>query len=383
MEKKTAKHLLLLLFFILLWAPIVQDSFHLFKGGGLKGAYTSPSDISFDFKKWFDGSYPEKKTEYLSFNFGFRPDFVRMYNQLKFWLFKSSGNENIVIGKENYLYEQQYISEYFGTNYVGEKEINTKISQLKELQDTLKKRGVFLFTVFAPGKGSCYPEYIPDNAIQPKKRHTNYTSYIAASKKAGINFIDMKAWFLAMKDTSRYRLFPRYGVHWSEYGDFLAFDSLVRYVENETGKDLPDIKLDGIQLAVKPRGRDYDAGDGLNIITENYNDTLAYPFFSVKWKGKDEVSSLTIGDSYYFNMYGHMGAAVFKEVDFWYYFSEFWSINGNTSRREDIKELLCKRNVVCLMYTDATLGGFGSDFLKVAHEQFQVKKGDSIAVKSK
>src|SRR5688572_9508536 len=115
MEKKTVKYCLLLFFFILLRAPLFQDNLHIFKGGGLKGAYTLSPDITFDFKNWFDGSYSEKKGDYLRYNFGFRPDFVRIYNQLRFWLFKASATEGVIIGKENYIYEKNYIEEYFGT----------------------------------------------------------------------------------------------------------------------------------------------------------------------------------------------------------------------------------------------------------------------------
>lgn len=373
MKSVSVKNLLLVPFFVLLWAPILQDNLHIFKGGELKGSYTLPSDISFDSKNWFDASYSEKKGEFLSYCFGFRPDFVRIYNQLKFWIFKTSVNENVVIGKENYLYEQNYINEYFGTNYVGEEKINNNVRDLKELQDSLASRGIFLFTVFAPGKGSFYPEYIPESAVKPMQSHTNYSSYISACKKLGINFLDFRAWFLAMKDTSRYRLFPRCGVHWSNYGDYLALDSMVHYIEAKTSKNLPDLKLDSVQLDLIPRDRDYDAGDGLNLIKQLYNnDTLAYPYYSVNWKEHDQMASLAIADSYYCHMYGATGQAVFQEVDFWYYFQEYLSYRGHSkSHKEDLKNDICRYQVVCIMLTDASLSNFGWGFMQTALEQFK------------
>lgn len=374
MKAKAVKYFLLFLFFVLLWAPVLQDRLHVFRGGELKGAYKLPAEVSFNFKDWFSGSYPEKKTEYLSFCFSFRPDFVRLHNQLKYWLFKTAVNENEVIGKENYIYEQRYIDEYFGRNYNGDWVINHKTTLLKQLQDSLQTRGVFLFTVFAPGKASFYPEFLPDYVIKAKPQKTNYSSYVAACQKAGINCIDMKAWFLAMKDTASYRLFPRCGIHWSAYGDFLAFDSLVKYVESNTKIDLPDVKLDSLQLSKRPRGRDYDAGDGLNLITEFFDDTLAYPFFSVDYRSKAEVSILTIGDSYYFEMFGNMSPRVFKQVDFWYYFGEFYSNDWSLkTSKEEIKEFTLKHKVVCLMYTDAGLSGFGSGYIEETGRQFGIE----------
>lgn len=374
MSSKYTKYFILWVFFILLWLPMLQDNLHIFKKGELKGAYTLPSDFAFDFKPWFNGSYAENKGEFLKSCFGLRPDFVRIYNQLKYWFFRTSVNERIVIGKENYLYEQNYIDEYYGTNYVGEDEIAKKVGSLKEIQDTLASRGILFFTVFAPGKGSFYPEYIPDSEIKPTPKHTNYSSYISLCNKAQVNFIDFRAWFQAMKDTSRYRLFPRCGVHWSIYGDYLAADSLVRYVEAKTGKDLPDLKIDSIQLSTRPRNRDYDAGDGLNLITEFFTDTLAYPYFSVSWQGKYQLSNLTIGDSYYWVMTTSTSPAVFKEVDFWYYFTDYWSLNNHTASKDNLKDALYNHQVVCLMYTDASLSGFGSKFLETALEQFHQNK---------
>ncbi|MCX6199529.1 MAG: hypothetical protein NTY88_09955 [Bacteroidetes bacterium] len=371
MKSNTVKNLLLVPFFVLLWGPILQDNLHIFKGGELKGSYTLPSDISFDFKNWFDGTYSEKKGEFLSYCFGIRPDFVRIYNQLKFWTFKTSVNEKIIVGKDNYLYEHTYLDEYFGKSYIGEEKINNNIRDLKELQDTLAAHGILLYTVFAPGKGSFYPEFIPESSYEPMKPHTNYASYISACKKSEINFLDFRAWFLAMKDTSRYRLYPRCGVHWSLYGDYLAFDSIVHYVEKKTGKNLPDLILDSIELSVKPRNRDYDAGDGLNLITQFYDDTLAYPIYHADRNINDQMASLTIGDSYYFVMYGYTAPVIFKEVDFWYYFNEWWSYYGRKSSKENLKEEISRHQVVCLMFTDGSLSGFPFGFSESALKAFK------------
>lgn len=375
MKSISVKNLLLVPFFVLLWGAILQDNLHIFKGGELKGSYTLPSDINFDFKNWFDGTYSEKKGEFLSYCFGFRPDFVRIYNQLKFWTFKTTLCERMVIGKKNYLYEQYYIDEYFGSNYIGEEKIKQNVHDLKELQDTLAARGIFPYTVFAPGKGSFYPEFIPESEVKQMQQHTNYASYISACKKSKINFLDFRAWFLAMKDTSHYRLFPRGGVHWSLYGDYLAFDSIVHYIETKTGKDLPDLKLDSVQLSTQPKNRDNDAGDGLNLITQLYDqDTLAFPCFSVNWKNHDQMASLAITDSYYSYTSCCTGQSVFQEVDFWYYFYDYSSYRGHPKATiENLKNDLCKYQVVCLMSTDANLSNLGWGFIQTALRQFKNK----------
>lgn len=372
MKTKTLHQFLLFLFLFILWLPVLQNSLHVFKGGELKGAYTLPSDTAFSWVGWLNGSFAAKRTEYLSKNFGLRPDFVRLHNQIKFWLFKSSVNERIIVGKENYLYGDNYIDEYYGTNYRGEEEINYKTGLLKQLQDTLLQQGIFLFSVIGPGKASFYPEYIPDNIKRPLPQQTNYSSYIASFKKAGVNFIDMRAWFLAMKDTAIYRLYPRCGVHWSAYGDWLAFDSLMKYVERNTGKDLPDMTKLTFKLSTSPQRRDYDAGEGLNLICPLSQDTLAYPYFEADTAGKDKLALLAVGDSYYFEIYDHFAEYFFSEDDYWYYFSQFWTIHRNPADKQQLKNVLSRYRVVCLFYTDAGLNGFGSGFLEAAKEQYHM-----------
>lgn len=337
----------------------------------MKGNIEFPPDITFDSKNWFDGSYPEKKGEYLRAQFGLNPDFIRLYNQMRFWVFNRASNEDFIFGKKNYLFEKSQVDGYYGTNFVGQEKVDSIAKELRELQDTLGNHGILSFAVFAPGKASFYNECFPERIKRPFQPSTNYSAYVAACKRDGINFLDFRVWFQAMKDTSRYRLFPRGGFHWSIYGDCLALDSMAHYVESKTEKDLPDLKLDSIQLTTHYRRRDNDAGDLTNLITELYTDTLAYPFYSSNWDGKDKLSILNIGDSYFYEIADRPAPLVFSEVAFWFYFKHFWSLDGHSSNRENIKEEILKHQVVSILYSDATLYGFGSGFIHETLMQFR------------
>ena len=134
------------------------------------------------------------------------------------------------------------------------------------------------------------------------------------------------------------------------------------------------MQVDSIQLDTKPRSRDYDAGDGLNIISHLSHDTLAYPFYSVNYVGKDKVASLTIADSYYYEIAYPFATTVFEDVSFWYYFLGFWSHTNRTSTKGNIKNDLLNYKVVCLLYTDGSLANFGSGFIQTATTQFKEGK---------
>jgi hypothetical protein len=68
------------------------------------------------------------------------------------------------------------------------------------------------------------------------KRHQTGRDYFTQkANDAGINVLDFNPYFSAMKDSAPYRLIPSSGVHWSDYGSFLAADSAIRYFEKKTG----------------------------------------------------------------------------------------------------------------------------------------------------
>ena len=67
---------------------------------------------------------------------------------------------DVVIGKENYLYEKGYIDAFFGVDFIGHDSIAISAYKLKMIQDTLAKLNKTLLIILAPGKGDFFPEYI-------------------------------------------------------------------------------------------------------------------------------------------------------------------------------------------------------------------------------
>ena len=375
MKKSGLKYFLAAVFLLALWAPSLQKGLNIFKGGELHGAYVAPQDIPFTLKDWFNGTYSENKEAYLKGSFGFQGDVIRLYNQLNFDFFNIASTENVVVGKQGYIYEQRYIDSYYGTDFVGEKNIRDKAGALKQLQDTLQQHGIFLFMVFAPGKGTFYPEYIPDNK-QKAKHRTNYQACIDACRDMNINYIDFEKYFLAIKDTSRYRLYTRGGTHWSYYGDVLAFDSIMRYVKQKTTFKLPRFKMDTIVTKTKPQFRDNDAADAMNLIYASKRDTLAYPQFSATDTASN-LNFMVVGDSYFWQMQIWMTPLIFKDCSFWYYFIRIYSnhrplIEGTDAHRQ-LKNILLQQNIICIMETDAALSDFGFGLPEEANKKLGTK----------
>jgi hypothetical protein len=88
------------LIFIILFIPFLQSVLHFSDVKPLQGAVVLSEDTVFSFKDWFSGHFQEKKEKYINDNFGYRNIFVRLNNQLAFWMFNKAKAKNVRVGKD-------------------------------------------------------------------------------------------------------------------------------------------------------------------------------------------------------------------------------------------------------------------------------------------
>ncbi len=328
-----------------------------------------------DKSMWFSGEYQSLKDDYCNDHWAFKETFVRLNNQFYYDMFNQLRVNAFVAGKENYVFSETYIYSAFGDDYIGEEKIKSKLEKAKVIQDTLKKKGIDLLLVFAPGKGEYCVEYIEDKYKHAPKT-TNYQTYIAQSKRLGVNVLDLKAYFQKLKPTTPYSLFPRFGHHWSFYGECLAIDTVIGHIENLHHCDLPDITWNKIDVVDTARSRDADVLKSMNLYRNpKQNMKLAYPdvlFEQDTTKNKTRV--LTIGDSYWYGaVYMGVGYSSFAGGNFWYYYNrvvpspsgqklEVWQL--------DLKEQLESNQVIMLFYSDGNLPAFANSFIDDAYELY-------------
>lgn len=369
------KKLLLLLILVLLITPHFQAKFDIVEIAPLKGDITEPVKAYFNFNDWFSGTYQEQKEKYLNETFGFRNFLVRLNNQIAFSLFKQARADGVVVGKNNYLYEESYIKTYYGTDYIGYDSIANRMQRLKYIHDTLSKLDKNIILVFAVGKGSFYPEYFPNKYIT-KKKTTNYETRLELAQQLGISHIDFNNLFIENKNRSQYPLYPQYGIHWSYYGMCLAADSIIRYIENARNIDMPNLYWDQIEIA-QPKKGDYDIADGMNLLVKLKTFDMAYP--DIKFQSdsaKIKPTVLVISDSFYWGMYNMGITSAFSNSHFWFYNKQIYPDNDNTPTETsifDLKDEIDKHDVIIIMATEATLSALGWDFIENTYNLFKNK----------
>ncbi len=343
---------------VLLFIPFSQMQFSIVKVQPLNGSINKIVKPEFNFESWFFEEFQVQTEKYLNQNFGFRNWLVRLNNQLRYSLFNKAQARKVIIGKENYLFEDSYINAYFGKDFLGKKDIDEQIWKLRVIQDSLKTHGVDVILVFAPSKGSFYPEYIPEK-YDTICGITNHEYYIEQSIGMGINYIDFSTWFKNMKNTSNYCLYPKTGIHWSYYGMNLVTDSLVRYIENLKKIDMPDLLWDTIEVKKEIFGVDKDIEDGMNLLFPISNFAMPYPKITIDQTNKTKPKAIVVADSFYWQLHSAgYSKSIFDHGEFWFYNNMVYPSRGRDKTRVrdlNLNEELQNTDVIILLCTEPVL----------------------------
>jgi hypothetical protein len=386
--KEPVKNILFVLLLCCLLLPALQHQFRFADVGPLSGAVEKAEDTVLTVQAFMTDRYQIKTEKYLNSEFGFRNWMVRLNNQVAFSVYNQARANSVVVGKDNYLFEENYIKAYYGDNFIGEEKIRQNVARIAELRDTLKNRNIELIMIFAPGKGSYFPEKIPDRYKQARGQ-TNFQTYLREIKSSGIPFIDFHNMFLQRKAGSQYPLYPQTGIHWSVYGETMAIDSISKFIGRLRAQPSTEMIWGEITFSDSLRGTDKDLEDGCNLIFPIRKYPMAYPEITFR-EAANKPKVLTIADSYYWGIFGSgLAGKVFSKPQFWYYFREAHGTEKGSQKIEDldIRAELEKHDVVMLLCTEATMKEFPYGFaekmlaayVSTEKEMYQALVQDAVA----
>lgn len=377
MARINIKHFILVILMLLLFAPLIQKIHPFVDLKPLNGVFwpiAKPDSIQ---KNWFSGEYQKEYEGYFNENFGFRNWFVRLNNQNTYSLFDQVHCSNVIVGKNNQLFQDFYIDAYSGKDFVGITEIQEKCFKLKKIQDTLSNKGIHLMVLIAPSKANFFPEYIPEEykEILDKKLPTNYQLFSAELKEKNINTIDFNRWYIEHKDKTDFPLYPQGGVHWSFYGAAFAADTLIENMKRISNENYIDIKINKGEIRDTIPIQDRELTDGMNLIFPLPAYKTAFPNLEFDTINRIKPNVLTISDSYFNNLnevglfkYGFSDQSLNLES---FYMSH--SVYTNSYLYVyllDLKKEIESRKFVIIITTVPNLNKFGWGFIEKAYDLY-------------
>lgn len=366
--RKRVLNTMLVLMFIVLLLPAIQQFANFPRIKSLKGAITIPKMPKLSLKGYLDASLQDSMDTFVENTIGYRPVLVRLHNQIQYSLFDTVNAKGVIFGKNDYLFEQNYIKALYGLDFVGFDKVQTDINETKFVNEWLIKHGKHLILVFAPGKATFFPEQVPDSYKPDSIHFTNNKVYIDSLSKYQIPLIDGNQYFKKIKDTSQFALFPKSGIHWSYYGIGLIFDSLLQKMEQVGGKRFIDFGMKNIEVSKKLQSPDQDLWEGLNVFSQPNDYAMPYPKFYFENPIKENMPKvIVVADSYYWQWFGSGYATrSFNSHDFWYYNAQIYPGNGGEAIQRhnvDIISRVIETNFVIVLQTDANMDRFSFGFI--------------------
>lgn len=327
-------------------------------------------------KDFINTTFQNKVESACKNRIAFNNYWVRFHNEWLFRVFRSTKTEKLILGKQDFFYEEMYITEYLGHNFIGDELMKKRVIALKKLQKILSDQyDIQLITVIEPGKAFFDPQYIPNRYHPELKNRSNYESFIDWSAIYGVQLLDLNQYFNVLKRTSSHLLYSKYGVHWSTYGMWQAADTLTKFIENSTGWNMPEIYHLGDSSSRNNKDLDFDLEPPMNLLFELPHETMNFPIKKIVSDTHNiKPKVLTIGDSYYWSLINSgYTKQMFSENTYWYYnktiWPNIWAWN-DTVNVAQLKQTVLEHQVVLIMITDANLYKFGWEFVEQALAQF-------------
>lgn len=374
--KKTVCLILCLLTLSIFLMIDIQQRWHPFSCKPLNGVQEATPFPEITMANFASGQLQSGMEQYSKEHFGFREPLIRTYNQYLWDCYHQTNVESILVGKEHYLYNTDFVDDYQGLhwkNYAADfgtlqANLLREASRLKKLQDLLAEQGKTLFVVMEPGKVRTYPEYLPDRIKSPEGNLTAADLYPSLFDSLGVNYLNIDAWFQQAKDTATYALYPQLGTHWSNLAALHVMDSMLRYMEQLGDITLPELAISET-LYDTTMTPDDDLEKLLNLARPVRGIPNQYARFTVKSDSNTvKPSWLVVGDSYFWNIAYHLPLdELFSSHHFWYYNSSvFYDPDHSNTGQIDLLDELMHTDIVTVSYCTANLYAMSNFFASKA-----------------
>lgn len=324
-ERTTLEWLFLLAFAMVLVTPLVvmlkhaKQSSSIDELGGVELAAALPTLTT---QGALDGTFQSAFDRWFAKHLGIRKALIRADNQLNYSLFSLTAT-GTVLGKDNFLFEPNYIEEFNNMRPMSDLQLQTFVEKLSRLRSLLRARSVHFLVMLTPSKAAMYSEHIPERLLVSPTRADTYDRFTKLVRAQSLPLFDTVPLVRRLKAESPYPVFPPGGAHWSKYVSCKAGEAFTDQLQALLGREVPKLRCDPPLIKTKASGVDRDLAQLANLWRRNSFDVpLPSPRVRVE-SAKDAYRAklLFIGDSFLWSFFEALERKLaYASRDFFYYY---------------------------------------------------------------
>lgn len=171
----------------------------------------------------FNYNFLSDMGDYFQEHFAFRQQFVSANAAIYGKIFGASTTDQVLIGKNNWMYYTGTLNDYQSENLLSERGIKNAVHNLKLIQNYVNARGSKFIFAIAPNKNSVYDENMP-YYYKKSGQANNYERLLPEMEKAGIQFVNLHSAFRESDEI----LYLERDSHWNNKGAVLAYNEIMK-----------------------------------------------------------------------------------------------------------------------------------------------------------
>ena len=184
-------------------------------------------------------NYLQDAGTYLEKTFPFRGDMIAAASTLKSGIFSSSLTNQVIIGKDGYLFYADSLDDYRGVNRLSSRGIDNAATNLKILGDQAQARGIKFAVALAPNKNTLYGQFMPSRYRAGDFEQSNLNRLQNRLGSLGVPYVDLTKKLKSSKEV----LYQKTDTHWSYKGAYTGADYLLDQLQVENLAKNPQWKL--------------------------------------------------------------------------------------------------------------------------------------------
>lgn len=185
-------------------------------------------------------NYLEDAGAYFTDHFAFRQEMVALNSKIRSEIFGVSPVEDVIVGKNGWLYYAATLDDYQHKNSVSERMLFNMAHNTALMQEYSERLGkTFLFTI-APNKNTLYDENMPDRLRFQEAEKSDARRLEPWLVRENVNYVNLFDLFEKQEEV----LYYARDSHWNEKGAVMVFDALLDAAgePHETYEDLVPVQ---------------------------------------------------------------------------------------------------------------------------------------------